>query len=106
MTDGIDRAGCVTCGDAAVLARVVEVCGATASVEAGGRREQVGIELVAPVEPGEVLLCHAGIALQKVEPARRGHHPPPRYERSERTRAGVRPNEDESVTNSPQETAP
>ena len=49
---------CLTCSDEAVAARVVEV---------EGRREQVGIELVAPVERGERLLCHAGIALTKVE---------------------------------------
>ena len=37
----------------------------SSSVE--GSREQVGIELVAPVERGDVLLCHAGIALEKLE---------------------------------------
>ena len=62
----VDRERCITCGDVAVIATVVSVSGDTATVEAGGRREEVGIELVAPVEPGEALLCHAGIALQKV----------------------------------------
>jgi hydrogenase maturation factor len=57
---------CVTCSDEAVAATVVVVDGPNATVEAEGRREQVGIELVGPVEPGEVLLCHAGIALEKV----------------------------------------
>jgi hydrogenase maturation factor len=65
----LDAEHCITCGDVAVTATVVSVSGDTATVEVDGRREQVGIELVSPVEPGEALLCHAGIALQKVEAA-------------------------------------
>ena len=56
---------CLTCGDVAILATVVGVSGSTATVEADGAREDVGIELVEPVVPGDVLVCHAGIALQK-----------------------------------------
>ena len=63
----LDHGACLTCGDVAVTATVVSVSGDTATVEVGGRREQVGIELVTPVEAGESLLCHAGIALQKVD---------------------------------------
>ena len=58
---------CLTCGDVAVVANVVAVDGTTAVVDAEGRSERVGIELVAPVEPGDVLLCHAGIALERLE---------------------------------------
>lgn len=65
MTADPDR--CITCGDVAVAAKVVAVDGTTAVVDAEGRSEQVGIELVAPVEPGDVLLCHAGIALERLE---------------------------------------
>jgi hydrogenase maturation factor len=65
----LDAEHCITCGDVAVTATVVSVSGDTATVEDDGRREQVGIDLVSPVEPGEALLCHAGIALQKVEAA-------------------------------------
>lgn len=57
---------CVTCSDEAVAARVVEVDGPNATVELDGKRERVGIELVEPVEPGDTLLCHAGIALEKL----------------------------------------
>ena len=57
---------CVTCADDAVVAIVRKVEGSNATVEIEGRRERVGIELVEPVEPGDVLLCHAGIALEKV----------------------------------------
>jgi hydrogenase maturation factor len=62
----LDREHCVTCSDEAVTARVVAVDGPNATVEAEGRRELVGIELVEPVEPGDTLLCHAGIALEKL----------------------------------------
>jgi hydrogenase maturation factor len=65
----LDVEHCITCGDVAVTATVVSVSGDTATVEVDGRRERVGIELVSPVEPGEALLCHAGIALQKMEAA-------------------------------------
>jgi hydrogenase maturation factor len=59
---------CLTCGDVAVEARVVAVVGDTAVVEVEGGREQVAVELVTPVAVGEVLLCHAGIAIRKVGP--------------------------------------
>ena len=58
---------CLTCGDVAVAARVLEVAGSTALVEAEGGHELVAIELVAPVAPGDLLLCHAGIAIETLE---------------------------------------
>ena len=64
----VDAERCITCGDVAVTAKVVEVTGVTATVEADGTRERVGIELVQPVAVGDLLLCHAGIALEKVAP--------------------------------------
>jgi hydrogenase maturation factor len=68
MTGTSDRVACITCGDVAATLRVVGVRGMTAIVEAGGQRELVGIELVQPVAVGDVLVCHAGIALQKAAP--------------------------------------
>lgn len=65
MTADPDR--CITCGDAALAAEVVAVEGTTAVVDVEGRSERVGIELVEPVQPGDVLLCHAGIALERLE---------------------------------------
>lgn len=68
MTLGPDR--CVTCSDEAVVARVVAVRGREALVElAGGRHERVAVDLVPDAAPGERLLCHAGIALGRVEAA-------------------------------------
>ena len=62
----LDADHCITCGDTAVAATVVGVDGVTATVELDGAHEQVGIELVEPVAVGDVLLCHAGIALEKL----------------------------------------
>ena len=62
----IEPERCLTCGDVAVAARVLDVAGSTALVEAEGGREQVAIELVEPVAPGDLLLCHAGIAIEKL----------------------------------------
>jgi hydrogenase assembly chaperone HypC/HupF len=63
----LDAARCITCGDVAVAATVVEIAGNTATVHVAGEREQVGIELVERVALGDVLLCHAGIALEKLD---------------------------------------
>jgi hydrogenase assembly chaperone HypC/HupF len=62
----VSRETCHTCGDVAVEGRVVEVAEDTAVVDVDGEREHVAIELVLPVAPGDVLLCHAGIAIRKV----------------------------------------
>lgn len=64
----LEQHDCITCGDAAATARVVAVEGVTAVVEIDGARETVGVELVEPVAAGDLLLCHAGIALEKVGP--------------------------------------
>ena len=58
---------CITCGDVAVTAKVVQVDGCEAVVRVGGTTERVGIDLVPAVKPGDLLLCHAGVALERVE---------------------------------------
>ena len=62
----LDAEHCITCGDIAVVATVVAGGPEDATVEIEGRREHVAIDLVAPVAVGDKLLCHAGIALEKV----------------------------------------
>jgi D-sedoheptulose 7-phosphate isomerase len=57
---------CITCGDVAVEARVVAVRNGTATIEKDGAREDVAVELVEAVEVGDTLLCHAGVALEKL----------------------------------------
>jgi D-sedoheptulose 7-phosphate isomerase len=66
-----DDAGeaCITCGDVAVEARVVELSGDTAVIERGAAREQVAVELVEDVAVGDRLLCHAGVALERLPAA-------------------------------------
>jgi len=63
----LDPLHCVTCSDTAVTGVVVGIDGDTATVSVDQAYERVGIELVGPVRTGDVLLCHAGIALAKVE---------------------------------------
>ena len=63
---GLLADACITCGDVAVEARVVAVDRQTATIEKDGAREQVAVELVAPVAVGDVLLCHAGVALERL----------------------------------------
>lgn len=55
---------CPTCADAAVTARVTRVDGADAIVTVDGVSERVAIDLVPDARPGDLLLCHAGVALQ------------------------------------------
>lgn len=58
---------CITCGDVAVAARVVETDGPEALVSVGDETERVAIDLVPDAKPGDLLLCHAGIALEQLE---------------------------------------
>jgi hydrogenase expression/formation protein HypC len=59
--------GCVTCGDVAVLLTVVELVGSDARCrDDDGRQETVAVELVGPVAPGDRLLVHAKVALQRL----------------------------------------
>lgn len=64
---------CITCGDVAVQASVVAVGDGTAVIEKDGLREEVATDLVERVEVGDRLLCHAGVALEKLEG---GEEPP------------------------------
>ena len=61
------RDRCLTCADEAVAARVRSVDGLEAVVAVGDGTERVGIDLVPDAQPGELLLCHAGIALERLE---------------------------------------
>ena len=57
---------CITCGDVAVRAQVVALNNGNATIEKDGAREDVAIDLVEGVQIGDQLLCHAGVALEKV----------------------------------------
>ena len=63
----MDHDGCVVCSDAGIPVWVVSVEGDDALCEdAAGNRAQIAIELVAPVQTGEVLLTHGGVAIGRV----------------------------------------
>jgi D-sedoheptulose 7-phosphate isomerase len=57
---------CITCGDVAVEARVVALHNGSAVIEKDGLREEVALELVEGVEVGDRVLCHAGVALERL----------------------------------------
>jgi D-sedoheptulose 7-phosphate isomerase len=57
---------CITCGDVAVEARVLAVRNGTAVIEKDGLREEIAVDLVEDVAVGDTLLCHAGVALEKL----------------------------------------
>ncbi len=57
---------CITCGDVAVEGRVVEISGDTAVIERQGARERVAAELIEELRLGDRLLCHAGVALERL----------------------------------------
>ena len=66
---GLLEDSCITCGDVAVEARVVALHNGSALIEKAGAREEVAIDLVADVAVGDRVLCHAGVALERLEPA-------------------------------------
>jgi D-sedoheptulose 7-phosphate isomerase len=64
---GLLQDSCITCGDVAVQVEVDTVTDLTAVVRRGEATEQVAIDLVPDAQPGDTLLCHAGVALEKLE---------------------------------------
>ena len=66
MTE-LARERCITCSDEAVEAEVVAVRRARRrSCASTGEHERVAIDLVPDAAPGDLLLCHAGIALERL----------------------------------------
>ncbi len=65
--------GCITCGDVALILTVTAVDGADARCQdERGRAETVATELVGAVWPGDRVLVHAGVAIERVAPAPAG----------------------------------
>jgi hydrogenase maturation factor len=63
--------GCITCGDEAAPMRVLEpAAGAGLAVCLDGDQvpAEVDVALVEPVEAGDTVLVHAGVALTRLEP--------------------------------------
>lgn len=63
---------CITCGDEGTPMRVLELHGGDAVCsDADAARHEVAIDLVGPVEPGDGVLVHAGVAIRRLEEAAR-----------------------------------
>jgi hydrogenase expression/formation protein HypC len=59
--------GCLVCGDVAVPVTVLDRADDDALCEDDhGQRGTVGVELVAPVSPGDRLLVHGGVAISRL----------------------------------------
>ena len=66
----LDHDGCVVCSDAGIPVRVISIEGDDALCEDSAHNQtEIAIELVAPVQFGEVLLAHGGVAIAKVPKA-------------------------------------
>jgi hydrogenase expression/formation protein HypC len=64
----LDHDGCLTCGDVGVPVKVIAVEGNCAVCEDRvGQRTEVAVDLVDRVQPGDVVIAHAGVAIAKVE---------------------------------------
>ncbi len=70
MTEAIScsaEPGCITCGDIAVVLMVLSTDGIDALCrDDEGRSEVVATELVGEVRPGDKVLVHAGVAIERV----------------------------------------
>ena len=63
----LDHDGCITCSDAGIPVRVVSLDGDDAVCEDSiGNRAEIAVELVTPVQIGETLLTHGGVAIGRV----------------------------------------
>ena len=60
---------CTTCGDAAFTGRVIALSKGVVTIETRGFTEEVAVDLIDHVAVDDLLLCHAGVALQKLAPA-------------------------------------
>jgi D-sedoheptulose 7-phosphate isomerase len=74
LQEGCDEEVCVTCGDVALPSAVVRASGNTAVVRTAQGEEEADVTLVAPVSPGELVLVHGGVALERVKPIEQFSH--------------------------------
>jgi len=60
----LDHDGCLVCSDAGIPVRVIALEGDDALCEdSAGNRARIAVELVIPVQVGDVLLTHGGVAI-------------------------------------------
>jgi hydrogenase expression/formation protein HypC len=64
----LDHDGCVVCSDTGIPVRILSIEGDDALCEdVAGNQTEIAVELVAPVQIGEILLTHGGVAIAKVQ---------------------------------------
>ena len=68
LAEGCTDEVCLTCGDVALPAAVVSVKGAAGLVRTAQGEEEADLTLVQPIGPGELVLVHGGVALERVKP--------------------------------------
>ncbi len=67
MSSCSPETGCITCGDVALPLTVMSVDGDDAiCCDEQGRREIVAVELVGSLAPGDRVLVHAGVAIERL----------------------------------------
>lgn len=62
---------CITCSDQLLRMVVdsVDEHGMVANGTIDGQPVEIGVDLIEGVQPGDVLMCHGGVALQRVDEA-------------------------------------
>jgi D-sedoheptulose 7-phosphate isomerase len=68
LAERCEEGVCVTCGDVALPAAVVSAAGGRGLVRTAQGEEEADLSLVEPVAPGEVVLVHGGVAIERVRP--------------------------------------
>ena len=70
----LNHDGCIVCSDAGIPVRVISIHGDDALCEdAAGAQAEIAVELVAPVQPGEILLTHGGVAIGRTAASDASH---------------------------------
>ena len=64
---GLLEESCVTCGDIALPGRIVALTEHGATADFDGVCEEVACELIEQVAVGDLLLCHAGVAIERID---------------------------------------
>jgi D-sedoheptulose 7-phosphate isomerase len=68
LSEGPDEDVCITCGDVAVQGSIVRLSGSTGLVRTALGEEEVDLSLIEGPRAGDLVLCHGGVAIDRVKP--------------------------------------